>query len=174
MGEVKFKIGDVVWWAHWQVDEGFKEVCCPECLGKRTLLVTLGDGSTVNISCSCCEYGYRGSVGFWELRTFTPVVKQATINRVEEGSNGVMYGIEDTYSTNQVFLKREDAEKRAGELVAEQEKITLSQLMRKKKQEKSWAWNVRYHRREIRELEKSIEYHKLKLGYAIQKSKEEK
>ena len=47
-------------------------------------------------------------------------------------------------------------------------------MKRKEKDTKTWAWNVHYHRKEIREAQKRIEYHTSKLNVAKLHVKAEK
>jgi hypothetical protein len=44
--------------------------------------------------------------------------------------------------------------------------------MAKTKDHRSWAWNASYHRRNIKDLERQLEYHRSKLAVCAANAKE--
>lgn len=165
-----FKIGDEVWWAHTRnVD---LRVTCPECLGKRFITVILGDETKHTIPCICCERGWEGSLGELVGWRHEVNVTQTVVVGVRMTADEVEYQVSESYLTNDLYATKEEAEERARELVKERDAEELRRMHCKEKDTRSWAWNVNYHRREIRECEKRIEYHKAKLDVAKLKAKE--
>ena len=161
-----FKIGDKVWYASRKTIN--KSIVCPECFGKKALTVILGDDSTVSIDCAGCASGYdppKGYVTFWEQSVN---VSEEIIQKIIIEIDKVEYGFNNCYSTDEknIFLIKEDAEKRASELAEEHNKEELEKIYRKEKNNHTWSWNVHYHRNCIRNCERDLIYHKAKLAVA--------
>jgi hypothetical protein len=173
----RFNLGDEVWVVH-MVTKMIKETC-PDCFGDKLLTVVLGNGEVVAIDCSRCGQGYNPPTGVVEIRTFGPDVKQGVIAGVEISEQKEKYqlsasdSISDfsyySYDVDNIFLDRERAEERAKERAEELSQQQREKILRKERDGRTWAWNVSYHRHEIRRAEKSIEYHKEKLGIASKK-----
>lgn len=167
----EFNIGDIVWTLQGIQKE--KQVTCPDCLGNKYLTVVMGDTSLETIDCSLCSHGWQGTLGFiidsspdWHpLRT--------TITRKEQKSDGsVEYGCGEYYRSEHIYETQQEAEQGRLEVLALQRAEYLENLHRKERPKASWASNVRYHRQEIRDLTKRIEYHQVKLDVAKRKSKD--
>jgi uncharacterized protein (DUF2164 family) len=147
---------------------------CPACYGKLQVKVILGNDEEVIVPCNSCDRGYEGSVGFIMEGEYLKKVEQITISKVdleetlESGRKIGRYYFNDGYSIcpedNRLFDTKEDAEKRSDELVEKYE-LEKQQSITRKKQDpsKTYGWHVRYHSREIKELERKLEYHKTKL-----------
>lgn len=176
--EVKFKIGDIAYIASHTSDETWET--CPDCHGAKKLKVTLGDGSEVGVDCSLCDVGgWSGPKGSIQIHKLTPKVETITITgvNVTQREDSILVEYRNHYSTisaDRVFATREDAYEQAVKNVAKHDLEEAERLKRKERNEKTWAWNVRYHRAEIREAEKRIAYHSKKLEYARPHVKEEK
>lgn len=171
----KFKIGDVIWIAG--ASQRQVRVVCPECLGTGRLRVIMGDDTEHSIECVCCAEGYNGSPGSIVIWEFGSTTRCEVISGVEENLQEGVLLTKYRYNCasideNKCFATREEAEYRSLELVAEHEEWELRRLGFKQRQDKKWAWNVSYHRREIRELEKKILYHESKLNAVPKKFKE--
>ena len=161
--ETKFNIGDKVWVALAEQQE--KKVECPECCGKRKLQVILGDGTVVSIDCECCKYGYEGSRGFIQTNEFYVRVEPDTITGAEIEFSKIRYKLQTHYTESaNIFATKEEAEARSAVQVIEQAAREAIRMKQKERQEKSWAWNAAYHRREIRDFKKRIAYHEAKLA----------
>ena len=159
----KFNIDDKVWFAATYPIE--KREVCPDCFGKKVLTVILGDDSRVSIDCSGCSAGYeppRGYIIYWEKST---KVRQVIINRVEIQVDKIEYGFSSSCYTNEenLFFDKEDAEKRAKELAEIYNKEELDRISSKEKSNRTWAWNVHYYRKQIRDAENTIACYKAKL-----------
>ena len=166
-----FKIGDQVWWASTKNIE--LRITCPECLGKRFITVILGDETKHTIPCICCERGWEGSIG--ELVGWSHEIKviQTVISGIRATADEVEYLLPESYLTKDLYATKEEAEARARELVQARDAEELRRMLCKEKDARSWAWNVHYHRKEIRDLEKRLDYHKAKLDVAKLKAKED-
>jgi len=169
----KYKIGDSVWWAGITGQE--EDVLCPECFGKKFLTVILGDDSKVTIPCVSCIRGYEEPSGKVYYYKRVCNVLNVQINRVEETREEIEYGIYQSYCVpeSEVFDTKEEAEKRAMEISERMNKEEIEKIHRKEKNNRTWAWNVHYHRDNIKRCEKDLIYHKSKLDYAKIKVKEE-
>lgn len=164
--EPQFKIGQNVWWAHRAAQE--KLYMCPDCFGQKFLTVILGDQSQVTIDCAGCSKGYeppRGVICQWE---HIPDARRTTIHRVEIRQDKVEYGVDDNYGVaeSEIFASREEAMVRAEQLSEAWNREQSEQIGRKARHSHSWAWNVTYYRKAIREAQKNIELYTLKLDAA--------
>ena len=168
-----YNIGDQVWCASTGTKE--KSKTCLECFGKKYLTVILGDDSQVTIPCAGCAAGYDPSKGYVTYSEFGIDVFQAFIERVEIERAGVKYSMSNHYyfKDNEVFETKEEAEIKAKEKADEFNKEELTRIHRKDKHHRDWSWHVYYHRKQIRDSEKTIEYAKKTLDAAKIKSKTE-
>lgn len=167
----EFNVGDMVWSLLAIAKQ--TEVTCPDCLRSKYVTVILGDGSQETIDCSRCERGYQGSFGYLIDESPDWQVVQVRVTRKEQKDGGIVeYGCEHTYYAQHVYATEEEAVKARDQVIATRKAEYLAQLQSKERSKASWAWNVRYHRQEIRDLAKRIEYHQAKLDVAKLKSKE--
>jgi hypothetical protein len=176
----KFKVGDFVYIARAATKETY--VMCPDCLGSGVLQVILGDKSIVQIECSACELGYHGSLGKILSYAYEATAERHALQGVEEhvtpNESKTLYhynGTDTCYymvSEENVFATGEEALLRAVDLKAEHDADEAKRLAYKTKPKKSWAWNVAYYRRGIREAEKEIARLRSKLAAAPKNVKE--
>jgi len=166
----KFKIGDFVWVASFDKKE--LQTTCPDCLGKRELIVILGDDSTVIIPCAGCSSGYReptGKISYWD---WIPTAELQKITGMELSEDTVEYRSDyHCLYADKVFATQEEALVAAAKLAEEQNQREQERLFQKEKNNRTWAWHVTYHRRQIKALEKGLEYHRSKLEYAKTKTR---
>jgi hypothetical protein len=169
----KFNIGDTAYRAHAGQEQIW--ITCPECLGSGRLHVIMGDDSEVSIHCVCCERGYEGSPGKIQTYKFMGEARVGIITAVEMREGKLKYSLSgwSEYNGN-IFATREEALERSKTLVLEHDAEEIKRLGYKEKQNKTWAWNVTYHRREIREAQRRIEYHTGKLNVAPKNRKDQK
>jgi hypothetical protein len=170
---MKYKIGDKVWYA--QRKAFSKSVVCPDCFGKKYLTVIKGDDSQVTIDCAGCASGYlppKGYILYWGQE---PDVCEKTISKIEFDGIKYVYGFDGCYSADEdtFFRKESDALIKAGALCREHEQQELARINMKEKNNRTWSWNASYHRRQIKEAERQIEYHTAKLNAAKKHIKEE-
>jgi len=173
-----YNIGDKVWYAN--RDSTQERVTCPECFGKKYLTVILGNDSRVTIDCAGCAAGYNPPRGYVTYYKQFVNVSQVVIDKVEVSCEYVKYGFNKTEcccyigKDTDVFSTKEEAEIRATELAEQWNREQLEKIHRKEKNNRTWAWHVLYHRNQIRDAEKTIEYAKKKLEAAKLHIKEKK
>lgn len=171
-----YNINDKVWHANRKSTE--ERATCPECFGKRYLTVILGDGSQVTIDCAGCASGYDPPQGYVTYHKQGVDVRLVTICKVTIYSEYAEYGFDGTESCHHVakdtdlFSTKKEAEVRARELAKEWNREQLAKIHRKEKNHRDWSWHVHYHRKQIRNAEKTIEYAKAKLDAAKAHTKE--
>lgn len=181
MSNLRFAIGDSAWHAAHRRHE--KKVSCPDCGGTGRLRVIFHDETVVSIDCENCSRGYLPPTGQIATYDAAPYVEQVRIGGFEVGPDGVtwkvnMSGGEGGYSyigvRDEELFDTEDAAKAYAEVLAAQAAADESKRMAaKEKAARSWAWNASYHRKEIKEAQRRIEYHTQKLNVAAIKAKEQ-
>jgi len=169
---MKYKIGDVVWWARFETTETSIE--CPDCAGDSFIRCIMGDGTEVTVDCGNCHVGYeefsRGRVRTCDR---VPFAATTTIIGMDVKLNSVEYRIPQSYIVceDDLWDTEEAALDRAKVKAVEAGEEELARIKRKEKDTRSWAWNATYHRRCIRNAERDIEYHSKKLDVAGEKAK---
>jgi hypothetical protein len=168
---VKYNIGDEVWVADFEAWED--RITCPDCLGKRQLRVIMGDDTVVAVDCNACGRGYMGPLGYITAYKRTPGTKLTNIMGIRMDQGVVTY---DCYGAHgkkesEVYLTMEEAAQAAAEWAARLDREERDKIARKEKDTRSWAWNASYHRKEIKEAQRRIDYHSAKLAVAAPKAK---
>jgi len=146
-------------------------VDCPDCGGTGRIRMITHDDITHSIECGC-GHGYDKPSGKITIHQSVVEADHRMITEVCQTKDGFEYVLGCTIVKDcSVFLNEADAlahgEKQRKEYIAEQERKIFS----KEKDTRTWAWNVRYHRSEIKRLEKNIAYHTAKLNAANLKVK---
>lgn len=172
-----FNIGDSVFCATSGTTQIWIE--CPECLGSGRLRVIIGTGEEFSIGCTCCERGYEGSPGRISTYDYQAKTESHTITGIEvqqhEGKLKTTYRTYNYYLDEaNVFATKDEAIARAQQLAQEHAENEQRQLKCKEKDTRSWAWNVTYHRRCIKEAHRQIAYHTSKLHAAPHTTKASK
>lgn len=181
--EAKYKIGDKVWQAVSGTRE--KRVLCPECFGKTYLTVILGDDSQVKIHCVACKermsYGYdeysTGSVRYYE---WFAEPKMREITGMDIGPDKIEYKSHTsdcsyyTMKEDEMFSTEEEAKVKADELSAIHNQEELDKIHKKEKNNRTWAWNLHYHKDCIKRAEKDLAYHTAKATWAKTQVKADK
>lgn len=169
---MKFSIGETVWYAN--RGSSPKYLPCPDCLGNKYIKAIIADGTEYTIDCQNCERGYHGSLGFIETYELSGYASQDTIIGVKIDSNkGTVYTSHSFYEVgeDEVFATKEEAEKKAEEHCKEATEAEHKRILTKEKDTKTWAWNVTYHRKCVKQAQKELEYHTAKLNIAKSKAK---
>jgi hypothetical protein len=161
---------------------GETHVTCPDCFGKKFLTVTLGDGvgSIVTIDCGTCSVGYDPPSGIIRLPTYTAELTtvriDSVITKLVNEQEICLYSGDSMYETpeSDLFLIEEiqAATERADALAKEHTEEEAKRMLRKEKDTRTWAWNICYHRRQIKEAERQLAYHRAKLEAAAVHRKE--
>jgi len=160
---MKYKIGDKVFYVqsstHYQ-----KSIPCRICFGKRFVTIILGDGSEVKSMCGACDRGHESATGYettWEPQA---VLKSGTIFGVSCG-DGIKYEVNGSRFREDELFQDE----------ALAEKVRLIEFEEVTKRAEHWfkesfinctkkqIWSANYHRRCIRDLERSISWHQMKI-----------
>lgn len=161
-----FNIGDKVWIA--KVCNSEKWVTCPDCFGGKTLKVILGDGTELTIPCVGCAPGLEFPRGVIRQYEWGPSVEPSTITGMEITLKNTEYHFSCwRIDAENVFATKEEAESRAAELAQTKAQEDAIAFQKKDKPTRDWAWHVHYHRRQIRDAEKTIAYAQAKLGIAL-------
>lgn len=163
-------IGDTVYWVESNSHYG-KSIPCPMCFGKRFVTIILGDGSETKSECGMCSHGLDRATG--QAKTWEAV---ALIH------SGVITGISTRYETkyevgyssilaNECFDSADEAEpvRVAKQKEAEDRRNNWfkdSFVQAKKTQ----LWNAGYHRECIKSAERTIEWHRARLGMISDRS----
>ena len=168
----RYGIGDKVWWAQTGVRE--KWIPCPSCRGYKYVTVTFADGESVSVACGECALGYALPRGVIQTREWQVDVVQREIEGVELTAERERYSFYRGYGVDvcDLFNTKEEAEARAAVLVQEHEKEEAAEIQRKEKDSRTWAWNASYHRRQLKQAKRDLEYHTKKLNAALQHKKE--
>lgn len=169
MSEMKYKLGDVIYWVESGTHHG-KLIPCPMCFGKFFVTLILGDGSQEKIECGFCSHGIdrpSGQAKTWEAHA---EVKSGAITgfsskdsiRYEVGYKTIYaHEVIDDEKTAELVkeIKLEEAKEQAAKWFRD------SFVQAKKKQ----LWSAGYHRSCIERQERTIEWHKLRLGMIAEK-----
>lgn len=169
MENLRFKIGDLVWWARFDSKEACLE--CPDCAGTGRLRVIMGDDTIVSIECEGCRRGYQPATGYLKIYERTARAQTAIVTGAEIDGDKVEWRLSESYrvSDDCLFDNEQDCLARAQQLAAEYDQRERDQISKKEKPTRSWGWNAR-----IKEAERQIEYHTKKLSVASIKAKEDK
>lgn len=165
---MKYKIGDTAWHACLSRVE-VKETC-PDCFGEKVLIVTLGNGEQVSIDCAGCYLGYGPPRGYITREEWQSCVEKFTVSAIHADTKSVDYVSTLYYCAEEqdLFDTEDEALARANEKMQEHNAKAAAEFAKKERDTHTWAWNVSYHRKCIRDAKKQIEYHTRKLDAAKQ------
>jgi len=167
------KIGDKVWYA--ARDYVRVNIKCPDCLGTGVLTVRFADGKEVNIHCATCGHGYELPTGFVHYYQYQNKAREVVICGADIRPEKTEYRFDTNHiaGEDEFFATKEEADIRAKELADKATLDEMNRLTAKEKPTRTWAWNARYHRDRLKQAEKDVAYHTMKLNAAKIKSKEE-
>lgn len=171
---MKYEIGQQAWMACFEAQEAY--IVCPDCAGTGRLRVTFADDTTVSIECSACGPGYNPPTGRIKVYDRRPVARPVTITGVEITAGKTEWRTSASYIVQEenLFDNEADCLARAKVIAVEHDLAERDRVNHKEKPGKTWGWNAHYHRREIKEAQRRIEYHTAKLAVASLKAKEDK
>lgn len=146
-------------------------VPCPVCFGKLAVVVELGNGERVGVPCEGCGIGFVGPRGFVEEWRYEASARPFVIASVESMSSrsesdwvvrsedGTTYNFANLCATEAEAIgkAREAAER-------EMERQCDTRQHKRGAELKRAPWSVRYHRKEIANLERKLAWHKAKIG----------
>lgn len=173
-----YNIGDEVFVACSSVQD--KRVICRDCAGQKYLTVILGNGESHTIACETCQRcGYEAPSGYERFPEHFSKVEKVTVTGMEiKADEETEYRVKvsstcsNIYKASQVYKTAEEAQVKAEEIAAERTLKNEEAFKRKVKDHKTWSWHVTYHRRQIKEEQRRLEYHTKALDYAKSVSKQ--
>lgn len=140
---------------------------CPACCGDKILRVLLGDDSIVEVACTGCENGYNGSTGYISLYSIECIVKEVIVRKVKSYYDNDGYSYEGDFglylSDHNAYATYEEAKIAADKRTQEQIQTNYATTKMKKDSVKGVGWTVRYHKHQIKELNKKLECHNSKI-----------
>ena len=163
------KIGDKVFYVEASTRYG-KEVPCSVCFGKRYATIILGDGSSSEIECGFCSHGFAGPSGFCKAWEPFAKVLEGEIEGIST-RNGLRYEVGySAFTRDEIYLKKDDAEKQCKiqyKILKERAEKWFEEsfVSCKKKQ----LWSLGYHKNQIKDHERTIKWHKLRLRMISEK-----
>jgi hypothetical protein len=171
---MKYQIGQEVWFAGFDSVRTYVE--CPDCGGSARVRVMLPDDTIVSIACEGCREGYNGSWGRIRVYTRKPTCELVTLTGVEiEGEKAEWRALNHyRMSEDDLFDNEADCMVAAQAKADRYDQEERDRINHKEKPLKSWAWHAHYHRKQIKDAEKNIEYHKARLAVASLKAKADK
>jgi len=155
-------VGDVVWYA----DVGVKEVeqPCPVCLGKKKVVVILGDDTPCIVACQFCAHGAEEPTGIVREYRYLAEPKQMNVTgktvRITERGSEV-----EVYASNHVLNDR--TFRTEGEALAKCQELATKQLEEdaerardlRRAQKKAYSWKAGWHLTEAKRHRAQAEYH---------------
>lgn len=173
MTHPRFWIGDKVFVA--SANFSPVEEQCPDCLGQKTIIVVLRDGTELTIGCERCKNGYSATGVVRERYRWFPCVTEITVNGVEVHPSGKVsyrYGECRSADGEHVFGTLREAEEAAAKISSDSQARDDMKSAEKLKRSRTWAWHVAYWRLEVSRLSHSLEVARKSLGVAGVKSGE--
>ena len=154
---------------------------CRVCDGQRWVTLILGTGEQVRLDCEYCSRGFEAPTGREPYYEYAAEPRSFVVHgvSVETGLDGEEVTYRDNpgncwhnFNAKDCWPTAEEAMARSAELVAEHEAEQEAQMVRKKNDNKSYAWHAGYHLRNAKEHERQMEYHKRKAVIMKSLSKE--
>ena len=158
--EAPFDIGQTFWLPGQATEQVMVE--CPICAGNKSVTVILGSGEHVTVNCDGCGLGYESASGVIKEYRHTPAAYQFVVAAVERYAPGEWY-LRSTDGRNAYFSELRHTETSAlaesAEKIAALEEQNMMYRAHKKKGLSKLAWTIRYHREQIRDAERQLEWH---------------
>jgi hypothetical protein len=161
-----FNIGQTVYIA-WASAHHSQSGTCPVCFGQRSVTLILGDGERVQTPCRYCDHGVLGSTGEVSAYCAASGINERTVTGVQLAHDGAWeIQTDGRYSSSEAntFGTRASAEVRRQILFEEaEEDATKSYESRFRTHRGDHAWTIGYHRNQIKDLERQLEWHRDKV-----------
>ena len=171
---MKYEIGQQVYRATWDTRTAY--VICPDCGGTGRLRVTFHDETQVSIECRNCSVGYDPPTGQIKVYERQPRASITSITGCEIEGTKIDWRTADSYRVpeEELFTDYDACMDFARSKAAKADQEERDRINNKEKDTRTWAWNATYHRNQIKEAKRQIEYHSAKLAVAVVKAKETK
>lgn len=157
-------IGETVYWVESHTHYG-KSIPCPMCFGNRFVTIILGDESRSKIECGMCSHGCERPSGVAKTWEAAAIIYSGVITGIStreglkyEIGHSSVYARDCFDSEDSAIPARDAALKEAQDRRAKWFEDSFVQC--KKKQ----VWSAGYHRSQIKDAERTIEWHKARLG----------
>lgn len=161
--EIPFHVGESYWLP---ITHGNAiEIPCPVCAGHLRITLTLGDGEQVSVPCEGCGLGYDGPRGYVREYRYEPGASLVRIDAIESMRDGkwrVSTSDKSSHDFDELCASEQAALEKSAAMVAEAWEQVMASHCRKRKSDKV-GWTVLYHRQQIAELKKKIEWHEEKV-----------
>ena len=167
MENTEFNVGDTVWWATCENESVRKP--CPICFGKYVVTLILGNDEHVQTPCDFCRTGFQVSSGYINEYEWKSNVKAVILTGKQVNERNGVREVEYRYDNyilrhDNAFRKKEEADARVLELIAQHEAEEKARMEHRKEQDKkSYAWHVGYHKRCAKLARRQLEYHEKKV-----------
>lgn len=177
----KFNMGETVYCASFDMTED--TIQCPHCGGTGRVRIIFHDETENSIECGNCQ-----NYDHWERR---PTGRVKIHHRVAKAEKRVICGIsienngkvEYRASTGRngsfwilkediMFKTEQEAMEAAEKMAIEYDENEKNEVLKKYRDDRSWAWNASYHRKRVADAKRDLEYHTAKLNVADLKKKE--
>lgn len=165
-----FEIGDVYWRAIGTPRQ--ETVPCPVCAGNRRFDVILGSGEQLSVECDGCGAGYegpRGVINEWRTQPVAQRFEIASIESYRMAHDGfteewrVRSKEGDSAYLADLHATEDEAFAAAAKEAQAIEERNLAARKRKRRDTSKAGWTVRYHREQIKGLERQIARHRGKI-----------
>lgn len=171
MIETPFTIGGQYWRARVRAER--VTIPCPVCKGKRTVRVEFGDGEMVTFDCDACGLGFDRARGFIEEYTNEPAASPFVIAGVDHFSGNcwtVRTEAGETADWSELRATEAEAMEESRRRCAENEAQNMLQRKYKRAAAGRSAWSVQYHRNQIKEAQRKVDWHSERLHVAKAKA----
>jgi len=156
-------VGDKIWWARCGVE--LVQEKCTVCYGNREVTLILGNGERVTLPCEYCACGYEAPKGYTTRYKYIAEPQYVAITGVRV--NQTCKGDEREYTVGHYNLSEDvmfDTQKEATEKCAEIAVAHDKEEQRragctKANKTKHFSWSAGYHRKNIKDLQRQIQYH---------------
>lgn len=139
---------------------------CPVCFGSLVVTVVLGNDERIGVPCEACGKGFGGPQGTIEEYEHAPGAKPFVIAAVKSlWDHRWTVESEDGQSRNFDELCATEAEALAVSVkrMAEQHERNMQSRQHRRKNTKEATWSIRYHREQIKDLERQIAWHQSRI-----------
>ena len=155
-----FEIGETYWAPIGSPEK--MTIPCPVCFGQLAVTVVLGDGERVGVPCEACGKGFDGPQGTIEVWEHTPSARRFVIDRVKSMWDD-RWTVESEDGQTRDFSELHETEAEAFAVAVEhvrmQHERNMRTYQRRRRDVANATWSIRYHREQIKDLERQIAWH---------------
>lgn len=160
-----FSIGDALWLPRTNPQK--VTLPCPACKGERVVTVIYGGDERVQVDCEACGLGFNNSRGIVEEYDLTPAAEPFVIVAVDSLYDD-KWRVRSTagHVTDFHLLRATEAEALADStrLCEAQHERNMQSRQHKRKSMARATWSIKYHRDNIKDLERQISWHTARIN----------